>query len=70
MISPQSNTDNLDVTMQALERSRKRIRFALNMAENGFLDFDTVDEICRSLSLALKDLDEVNLAAAYERRAA
>ena len=55
---------------QALERARKRVRFALNMAENGFLDFDTMDDICRSLALALKDLDDVNLADVGERRAA
>lgn len=63
-------TEDTVESTQALERARKRIRFALNMAENGFLDFDTMDEICRSLALALRDLDEVNLVAVSERRAA
>ena len=57
-------------TIGALERARKRIKFALSMADSGLMDFETMDEICRSLSLALKDLEEVNLAAASERLAA
>ena len=55
---------------RAFERARKRVRFALDAAENGLLDLDTIDEICRTLTLALRDLDEVNSAAASELRAA
>ena len=57
-------------TMGALEGARKRIKFALSMADSGLMDFETMDDICRSLSLALKDLDEVNFAAVSEPRAA
>ncbi|MDQ1611286.1 MAG: hypothetical protein QOG00_1217 [Pyrinomonadaceae bacterium] len=55
---------------RALERARKRVVSALYMAENGFLDYETMDDICRGLSLALKDMDDVNLVAVSERRAA
>ncbi len=57
-------------TIGALERAHKRIKFALSMADSGLMDFETMDEICRSLSLALRDLDTVNSAYANEQLAA
>jgi ATP:corrinoid adenosyltransferase len=58
-----STADTVEST-RAFERARKRVRFALDMAENGLLDLDTMDDICRTLNLALMDLDEVNSATA------
>ncbi len=63
-------TGDAGESTRAFERARKRVRFALNMAENGLIDLDTMDEICRSLTLALRDLEEVNSDAASELRAA
>jgi hypothetical protein len=40
------------------------------MAESGLMDFETMDEICRTLTLALRDLEEVNSAAVSELHAA
>lgn len=65
-----TNTTATGESTRAFERARKRIRFALSMAENGLLDLDTMDELCRTLTLALIDLEEVNSAAASELRAA
>ena len=70
MINSQSNTDNRDMTMQALERTRKRIKYALSMANSELMDFETMDEICRSLSLALGDLDAANSAVESKQLAA
>jgi hypothetical protein len=55
---------------RALERARKRIKFALSMTDSGLLDFETMDAICRSLSLALRDLDTINSAYTSEQLAA
>ena len=65
-----TSTTNTVESTRAFERARKRVRFALNVAENGLLDLDTMDEICRTLTLALRDLDEVNSAAASDLLAA
>jgi ATP:corrinoid adenosyltransferase len=69
MLSNATTTNNMEST-RAFERARKRVRFALDMAENGLLDLDTMDDICRTLTLALMDLEEVNSAAVSELRAA
>lgn len=69
MINRESTDMQLETT-QALERTRKRIKFALSMADSGLLDFETIDEICRSLALALRDLDGINSAYANEQLAA
>ena len=63
-------TEDTIESTRALERARKRIKFALSMADSGLLDFETMDEICRSLALALKDLDTINSAYANEQLAA
>ena len=54
----------------AFERARKRVQFALNMAESGLLNLDTMDEICRTLTVTLRDLEEVNSASVRELRVA
>jgi len=55
----------------ALERARRHVRFALDITEFGLLsDLETVEDLCLSLRLALRELAEVNSAAATEQRAA
>lgn len=55
---------------EQFERARKRIRFALDMAESGLLDYESVDELCRSLALALRDLDAINSPTPRQLRVA
>ena len=58
---------------QKLEHARQRLRFALRSiaaGEGRLLDFETAEEINRSLSAVYRDLEELTLqVAVMERRA-
>ncbi len=59
---PDSSTQNPPAQSQdaaKLESARRRVRSALRCAEDGLLDYDTMDSICRTLTSALRDLDEL-----------
>lgn len=59
---PDSSTQNPPPQLQdaaRLERARGRVRLALRYAEGGLLDYETMDSICRTLTSALSDLDEL-----------
>ena len=46
---------------QRLEHARNRIRFALRAAEEGPLTVSTADDIARSLTSAIRDLDSLSV---------
>ena len=55
---------------QKLEHARNRVRFALRAAEEGPLTVSTADDIARSLTAAMRDLEDLTLhVAVMERRA-
>ncbi len=58
---------------QKLEHARQRLRFALRSVaanEGRLLDFDTAEEISRTLNAVYRDLEEVQITVAVmERRA-
>lgn len=59
---PDSITQNLPPQPQdatRLERARGGVRLALRCAEGGLLDYETLDSICRTLTSALRELDEL-----------
>lgn len=59
---PDSITQNPPLQSQdttKLERARGRVRLALRCAEGGLLDYETMDSICRTLTSALSDLDDL-----------
>ena len=55
---------------QKLERVRHQVRLALRAAEEGPLTVSTADDIARSLTAAMRDLEALQLTlAVMERRA-
>ena len=58
---------------QKLEHARQRLRFALrsvSINEGRLLDFETAEELNRTLSAVYRDLEEVQITVAVmERRA-
>ncbi len=62
MVSADTNTIGLPTTIPTSHFFlivRKRIRFALQRAQDGLLDFDTMDDICIALTDALREVDEI-----------
>ena len=53
---------------QKLEHARNRVRFALRAAEEGPLTVSTADDIARSLTAALRDLEALQLTLAVMER--
>ena len=53
---------------QRLEQVRNRIRFALRAAEEGPLTVSTADDISRSLTSAMRDLEALQLTVAVMER--
>jgi hypothetical protein len=55
---------------QKLEHARQRVRVALRAAEEGPLTVSTADDIARSLTSAIRDLEALQITVAVmERRA-
>jgi len=55
---------------QRLENARQRVRFALRAAEEGPLTVSTADDIARSLTSALRDLEQLSIQVAVMERKA
>ncbi len=55
---------------QRLEHARNRVRFALRAAEEGPLTVSTADDIARSLTSALRDLEQLSIQVAVMERKA
>ena len=53
---------------QRLEQVRHRVRFALRAAEEGPLTVSTADDIARSLTGAMRDLEALQLTVAVMER--
>jgi hypothetical protein len=53
---------------QKLEQVRNRVRFALRAAEEGPLTVSTADDIARSLTAAMRDLEALQLTVAVMER--
>jgi hypothetical protein len=62
MVSADTNTIGLPKTIPSSNSFlivRRRIRFALNRAQDGLLDYDTMDDISIALTNALREMDEI-----------
>ncbi len=55
---------------QRLEHARQRVGFALRAAEEGPLTVSTADDIARSLTSALRDLEQLSIQVAVMERKA
>ncbi len=53
---------------ERLEHARQRVRFALRAAEEGPLTVSTADDIARTLTAAMRDLEALQLTVAVLER--
>lgn len=61
MVSSDTNTTSVPLTIPPpLTLARRRVRFALRRAEDGLLDYDTMDDICTALSNALCEMGDAD----------